>query len=105
MADWDVQGWLGAALRQGWAGKGKDCRMPAGMALCLHPILCWEFGVQPGPSLPWGRPVSSELPVQTEAPEPRPLHQALSSGQGPGVTFRWTVLPPRRGLQVWAPSV
>lgn len=70
----------------GWAwgqtGKGKACRTPVGWALSPPPVL--EFGVQPGPLLPWGRPVSPDGPSRQKRPSPDPSARRHPPTKGPG---------------------
>ena len=114
-----VGGWLGGmagsplaeacrvrgppALGRAWGqtGKGKACRTPVGWALFPPPVP--EFGVQLGPRLPWGLPVSPNGPSRQKWPSPDPSARRHPPTKGPG-GLGWTVLPQDK-CTVWAPSV
>lgn len=76
-------GWHGDGLE-----KGRTAGCPPGQGLCLPPLLVLgSLGHSPGPRWPWGCSACPEWSRQVEAAGPRPLHQALPSGQGPVVAF------------------
>lgn len=85
----------------GWTGKGKGCRMPVGWALSPPHVL--EFGVQLGPRLPWGRPLSPSGPSRQKRPSPDAPARRRPPTNGPG----GLVLDcfPRDEPTVWVPSV